>query len=80
MYFSEFSVSDTTENITVPAGTFECLNFKGKFNNTNSDDDKPDRFWNNCYAEDVGLVFQTIFFVSTYEQHYERRLSEYHLE
>ena len=48
MYFSEYSVSDTTENITVPAGTFECLNFKGKFNNTNPDNDKPDRFLNNC--------------------------------
>ena len=54
--------------------------FKGKFNNSNPDNEKPDRFFNNCYAEDVGLVFQTTFFASTYTRHYERRLSEYHLE
>ncbi len=80
MYVSEYSVSDATENITIPAGTFDCLNFKGRFNKTNPDDDEPDRFLNNCYAKDVGLIFQTIFFASNYETHYERRLLDYHLE
>ncbi len=79
-FLVEYSVSDTVETRTVPSGTFECLNYKGRVQNTDPNNDKPDRFMHNCYADNVGLVFQTIFYSSSYETHFERRLSDYHLE
>lgn len=79
-YQAEYSISDTLENITTAAGTFDCLNFKGRFNSTNPNDNFPDRFLNNYYAKDVGLVLETTFFVNSFSRHYERRLTEYHIE
>ena len=55
-------------------------NFKGRFYSTTPGNNDPDRFIDNCYAENVGIVFQTIFFASQFGVHYERRLSDFHLE
>lgn len=76
----EYSVAESLENHTVPSGTFNCLNFKGRVYSTTPGNNDPDRYIHNCYAENVGIVFQTIFFASQFGVHYERRLSDYHLE
>ncbi len=76
----EYTVPDTIENHTVPAGTFECLNYRGRVYSTTPNNNYPERFVHNCYSEDVGVVFQSIFFVSQYGVQYERRLADYHLE
>ena len=76
----EYSIQDSIENHAVPSGNFDCLNFKGRFYSTIPNNNDPDRFLDNCYAEDVGLVFQTVFYASAFGFHYERRLADFHLE
>jgi len=76
----EYSVSDAFENHSVPSGDFDCLNFKGRFFSTDPNDNRPDRFIDNCYSENVGIVLQSIFYASQFDVRYERRLSDFHLE
>ena len=76
----EYTVLDAIENHSVPSGDFDCLNFKGRVFSTDPNDNHPDRFIDNCYSENVGIVFQSIFYASQFDVHYERRLSDFHLE
>jgi hypothetical protein len=76
----EYSVPDLIENHSVPSGDFDCLNFKGRVYSTNPNNNNPDRFLDKCYSENIGIVFQTIFYASQHGVHFERRLSNYHLE
>ena len=64
----------------VPAGTFECLDFQGKFASSDPSQNYPERILHNCYAKEVGIVFQNVFFASNTTHTFERRLSAYHLE
>lgn len=67
-------------SVTVPAGTYQILNYKGNFitpENINGLE-YPSNL-NNYYAKNVGKIFSNNFFLSGHEI-FERRLLRYHIE
>lgn len=64
--------------VTVPAGSFEVLNFRGELYNHVLDTPKIDeRYMNNYYAKDVGKIVQTWYLLSQTGFFSERRLIRY---
>ena len=66
-------------SFSVPAGTFEVLNFKGTLFSYKelSGIDNP-RYLNNLYAKGVGKVLQTYFYLQS-PRISEKRLVRYHI-
>jgi hypothetical protein len=76
-----YKMEKVSENISVPAGSFEVLNFKGTVTVTNPSEfgvDYP-RYLNNYFAKNVGKILQTYIFISS-PGHMERRLVRFHIE
>ncbi len=59
-----YRTNQTVENIEVPAGVFDCINFQGTIESLQLDYPHGTRFNNNLYARDVGLVKLTTQFYS----------------
>jgi len=60
-----FSLDNSTINVSVPAGEFECLDFKGVVTSLDPDYQLGERIFNSQYAENVGLVFLQIPYYNT---------------
>jgi hypothetical protein len=74
-----YKMQDENKKIEVPAGTFDVLNFQGKF--IANEDFIPSgienpRFLNNYYSKGVGLVSKNYFYF-TGEHIFEVKLSKY---
>jgi hypothetical protein len=74
-------MTDIDLNVTTPLGTYQTLNFQSIFNmipplqlNINP------RFMNTRYAENIGIVTETLPLFYSNPISYERRLIDYHLE
>jgi hypothetical protein len=66
--------------ITVPAGTFEVLNYKGTVvTSMNTPGVKYPRYLNCYYAEGVGKILYTYFYVLS-PNIYEKRLLRYYIK
>ncbi len=75
-YYFRYSILDTLSLQTTPAGTFDCLDYSAcLFLNGIKDP----RVIHRYHSEDVGLVFENSFFVSSTID-MRRYLFEYHLE
>lgn len=74
-----YKMQDKKKKIEVPAGTFDALNFQGKFianeNFIPSGVENP-RYLNNYYSKGVGLVSKNYFYF-TGEHVFEVKLSKY---
>lgn len=67
--------------ITVPAGTFEVINFKGTLYNYLYDTPKKDlRYINTYYAKNVGKIVHTWYYLSAPgNSYFEKRLVRYQI-
>ncbi len=76
----EYKMDETSQMISVPAGDFDCLNYKGLVTHTDPNEDYPPRILNNYYSEDIGLISSTVFYFGNTSFYYERRLKEYFVQ
>ena len=60
-------------------GNFDCLNFKGRFIQLFQTIMIQTDFLTIVCSEDVGLVFQTVFYASSFGAHFERRLADFYI-
>jgi hypothetical protein len=66
--------------ITVPAGTFEVLNYKGTIvTSMNTPGIKWPRYTNSYYAKGTGKIMETYIYI-TGRQTYEKRLVRYYVK
>jgi len=80
LYALTYKMERVTNLVTVPAGEFDVLNFKGTVTTPQQyrGIDNP-RFIDNLYAENVGKVLQTYFYLLEPIIH-EKRLVNYNIE
>lgn len=80
LYKTTYAMEETPGLITVPAGEFNVLNFKGSLitYNPNQDITNP-RYLNHYYADGIGKILETYFYLSS-PRIYEKRLVRYHIE
>lgn len=78
MFTLEYQMVDAPNPVTVPAGTFDVLDYQGKLTylQTNSPVADNPRISHDYFAEGVGKVKQTFFFASSPDS-YEKRLISY---
>ncbi len=80
LYTLTFKMEEISELVSVPAGKFEVLNFKGTliarilFQNT-----KKPRYINKFYAKGVGKILDSYYYLS-HPSRSEKRLIRYHIE
>ena len=74
----DYTMESTPEIVSVPLGDFDCLNYSGIATNLN-DDINPPREQFKFYSEGVGLVSSNIFFISSRNFTWERRLIDFSL-
>jgi hypothetical protein len=76
----KYRLDPTFENIVVPSGSFQCIDFEGSFYMRYPIEglDNP-RLIHNYYAEDIGRINSVLFYVSS-DTKVERRLVDYHIE
>lgn len=75
----DYTMKSGLQTVSAPLGDFECLNFEGIVSHTSDEDYAPRKLF-NFYSEDVGLVSSNIFFFSSRQFEWERRLIDFHLE
>jgi hypothetical protein len=80
IYTAYYMMSTTPESVHVPAGTFDVINSLGMITTyfENPYQIENPRQMPRLYAENVGLVMDTYFFMHA-PFHYERRLVRYHI-
>ncbi len=68
--------------ISVPAGDFETLNYRGDVYRPHECEDHPKspKHTNTYYAKNVGLIKHSYFYLSSCNTYFERRLVRYHIE
>ena len=76
IYTVNYTMEDVKQEITAPAGQFITLNFKGEL--IDNVHENP-RYLNNYFAEGVGKVIDTYFYIAQNEYYFERRLKKYHI-
>jgi hypothetical protein len=77
---TSFQMEKINNTITVPAGTFEVLNYKGTVvTSMNTPGIKWPRYTNSYYAKGVGKIVYTHFYVLS-PVIYEKRLIRYHVK
>lgn len=79
LYTLTYQMAEVDQEFSVPAGTFEVLNFQGTVYSFRKlpGIDNP-RYLNNLYAKGVGKVLQTYFFFNS-PMISEKRLIRYHI-
>lgn len=75
----EYTMQSDVQNVTVPLGDFECLNYEGIVTHITDSDYVPRKLF-NFYSDGVGLVASNTFFFNNIDFSFERRLVEFHLE
>lgn len=66
LYFLTYQMEESSNNIIVPAGEFEAINFKGTVVVPKDHPGiKNPRFMNNYYVDGVGKILDTYFFLSS---------------
>lgn len=79
LYSYSYKMEDVEEQIAVPAGTFDVLNYQGTiFSNENMPVDNP-RYSNTYYADGVGKVMSTNFYFSANDMELHWRLADYYI-
>ena len=73
----DYTMLSIPQTINVPNGDFECLNYEGLITDFSGIKDSRTIF--NLYSEDVGLVSSNIFFFSSKNFMWERRLIDFSL-
>ena len=77
--YREYSIKDSVFVALTPLGTFDCLDFKGYYWRNGMKDCSST--FHNYYSEDVGLVYQNVFYASgNNASDFQRSLIEYHIE
>ena len=80
LYTLTYKMEKSNSLVTVPAGEFKALNFKGTvFTPFTIKGIKNPRYIDNYYAENVGKIFQTYFYMSS-QKTFEKRLIRYKIE
>jgi len=80
IYTLTYQMEIVTNPVTIPAGEFEVLNFKGTVTTPqNIEGIKNPRYLNNLFSKNVGKVLQTYFFVHS-SIISEKRLVRYKIE
>ena len=74
----EYTMESTPETVSVPFGDFECLNYSGIVTDVYNED-VPPREQFRFYSDGVGLVSSNIFFFSSNNFTWERRLIDFNL-
>ncbi len=74
----EYTMESTPETVSVPVGDFECLNYSGIVTDI-LDESTPPREQFRFYSDGVGLVSSNIFFFSSNNFTWERRLIDFNL-
>ncbi|UTW66145.1 hypothetical protein KFE94_16055 [bacterium SCSIO 12643] len=77
LYHRVFQTVDPPYEVTVPAGTFSVLDYRGTYTTYANIPNVPNpRYVHNYYADNVGKVKQTYHYISSY-QTFEIRLVDY---
>ena len=77
LYTVTYQMEKLNSTVNVPAGNFEALNFKGSlYTQIMVKGIKNPRYINNYYANNVGKIFQTIFYLASPDI-FEKRLERY---
>lgn len=80
LYAIYYKMEKCDHLVTVPAGSFEALNFRGELYNYKLDTPKMDeRYLNYYYAKDVGKIVHTWYYMGLTDYYCERRLIRYSL-
>lgn len=75
-----YKMDEPDNTITVPAGTFETLNYRGTLSIIHGSEAPLHKFNDNYYANGVGKILQSYHWVSTAHLYrYEKRLVRYAL-
>jgi len=74
----EYTMESTPETVSVPLGDFECLNYSGIVTDIYDENTLP-REQFRFYSDGVGLVSSNIFFFSSNNFTWERRLIDFNL-
>ena len=78
LFMVSYSINSVSTEIDVPAGVFSCYNVLGTVW-LEKDNFTTPRYIHNNYAEGVGLVYKTMFYLSS-ETGIKQELIRYHLE
>ena len=79
LFSYSYKMVNVDEPVTVPAGTFNVLNYQGTiFSNENLPVDNP-RYTNTYYADGVGKVMSTNFYYSSNDIELQWRLTDYYV-
>jgi len=78
LYFIDYSLAAQSSAITVPAGTFDCLDFQGSLYRHEDNYSVPYLFHNH-YCENIGLVKKTRLFLANLDR-IEFNLISYHVQ
>lgn len=76
MYTCTYVMHQTDAPVTVPAGTFEVIDYRGKV--VDRFHTQP-RYRHDYYARDIGKVLSTYFYLSDSTQYFESRLVKFQI-
>lgn len=80
LYQSWYTLEKEPSEISVGAGVFPTINFRGSILTFNPNPGVDDiRYKNRLYSHNVGLVLDTYFFLGS-PKRFERRLARYHVD
>ena len=80
VYITTYKMEYVNEIVSVPAGDFEVLNFKGTVWVPDPNQGVPNpRYINDYFAPNVGKIFENTFFLSSNNYKIERRLLRYNV-
>tara|TARA_Y100000768_G_C23963091_1_gene676443 strand:+ start:1250 stop:1882 length:633 start_codon:yes stop_codon:yes gene_type:complete len=79
VYIITYQMEELVDPITVSAGQFEVLNYRGTYTSDYFPDDESPRYIDNYYAKGVGKILYSWFYVSQ-PTIYEKRLVSYYVE
>ena len=73
LYSGIYSMQTEPAEVSVPAGSFDVINCRVKIT-VFEEDERKVRYSDNLFAEDVGEVLDSYFYLSQTDRHYEKRL------
>ena len=80
LFESWYKMQSDVQTITVPAGTFETLNYRGTIRTHNPPSYIPEiRYKDQQYANNVGMVLDTYYYLNS-PMRFERRLKRYFID
>ena len=79
LFSISFQMQDPEVEVTVPAGTFEVLNYKGTLEVLLYFEENSNRILNRYYAPNIGKILHTYYYLPS-DYTFERRLARYHID